>query len=110
MTDLPDGPGQGDDPQINADGNIAFAQNAEPSVWFWTRSSGTSVEITALRGAPAGGGYATKINRTNNIAFLAGDTREIWLYDATAMAFTSLATLPAFQDRRKISNHLAHLI
>lgn len=96
VTDLPGGPGAGDDPQINSAGDIAFADNILSTVWLWKRDTGSFLELTALPGAPVEGGWAAKINSAGNVAFLGWITDEIWFYEAATGTLGNLADLAGY--------------
>jgi len=90
VTDLPGGPGQGNAPSINDQGDIAFYQGTD--VYFYDHSAKSFLDVTALPGAPAGAIFP-KLNNLGNIAMMDPATRDLWLYEADVQAFTNISTL-----------------
>lgn len=93
ITDGPGGPGQGNAPDINDHGDIAFYQGT--SIFFYDRSQGTFLNVTALPGAPAAAWFP-RLNNLGNIMMMEPGSRNLWLFEAATQTFTGISALPGF--------------
>jgi hypothetical protein len=93
ITDASGAPGQGNGPDINAHGDVAFYQGT--SVYFFDRSAGTYLNITALPGAPAAA-WLPKLNNLGNIVMVESPSRNLWLFEAASQTFTNISALPGY--------------
>lgn len=93
ITERTGAPGQGNAPDINIRDDIAFDSGA--SVYFYDRSEGTFLNVTALPGAPAGAWFP-RLNGLGNIVMIESSTRDLWFFEAATQTFTNIAALPNY--------------
>ncbi|NOZ39158.1 MAG: hypothetical protein GXP24_02890, partial [Planctomycetes bacterium] len=95
ITDLPLGPGGGRGAEVNDNGDIAFLNDG--AVWFYDRSEGSFLDVTALPGAPENP-FFLKLNNSGNIAMMEtpSTTRDYWFFEQETQTFTNVSTLPNF--------------
>ena len=93
ITDAPGGPGQGNAPDINAHGDVAFYRGT--SVYFYDLSQDTCLNVTALPGAPATAWFP-KLNNLGNIVMMDASNRDLWFFEAATQNFTNISALPGY--------------
>lgn len=93
ITDRPGGPGQGNAPSINNQGDIAFYQGTQ--VYFYDRSEGTFLNVTSLPGAPPAAWFP-KLNNSGDIVMIEPSTRDLWLFESGSQTFTHISALAGY--------------
>jgi hypothetical protein len=93
ITDRPGGPGQGNAPSINDQGDIAFYHGTR--VYFYDRSEDTFLDVTSLPGAPSAAWFP-RLNDLGNIVMIEPSTRNLWLFERGSQTFTNISALPGY--------------
>ncbi len=93
LTDRTGGPGHGNSPWINSQGDVAFY--ADNLIYFYDSAADTFLNLMTLAGAPDQGWFP-RLSDAGDIAFIDPGTLHVWFYEASSRHFTDLATLPGF--------------